>query len=99
MRTMEDGQAVRSLFKVPPVRVCLGDMASDDEVVSCFVHEDRQMRGELALFRGRDQDREWIGAHERERVGVVLDSEVFRDIHVSSFAPSGLRWNALTSPY
>ena len=85
MRTVEDGQALRLLVEIAPVRVGLGDVAAEDEMISVlagfFSYDQRGVRGEGAFVRGRDEDREWIRVHERDGVGVVADSEVFGDVH------------------
>jgi hypothetical protein len=87
VRPVEDGQAVRLLFEVPPVRVRFGNVAADNEVVSRFQYERRQVRGERALFGRRDQDRERIRLHERDRVSMVGHAEMFRNVHKYFLSP------------
>jgi len=83
---VEDRQAMRLLFEMAPVRVGLGHVAAEDEVISVFADYERKVRGEGAVIGGRDKDGEWIRAHEGEGIGMVADAEVFGDVHEFSIS-------------
>jgi hypothetical protein len=78
---VEDGHAKRLLFEIAPVRIGLGHVAAEDQVVSIFADYEWKVRGERAVVSGGDEDGEWIGAHEGEGIGMIADAEVFGDIH------------------
>ena len=78
---MKNGQGVRLLFEIAPVRVGLGDVTAEDQVISIFADDQREMCGEGALVRGRDENGERICAHEGESIGMIADPEVFGDVH------------------
>ena len=78
---MKNGQAVRLLFEIAPVRVGLGDVTAEYQVISIFADDEREMRGEGTVVSGGDEDGEWIRAHEGNGIGMVTDAEVFGDVH------------------
>ena len=82
VRAMKDGQAMRMLLKVVPVRVGLRDVAPENEVISIFADDDWDVRSEWTVVRARDENHERVGAHESDRAGVVTDAEVLGNIHV-----------------
>ncbi len=85
---VEDGEALRLLIEVTPVRVGFGDVAAEEEMVPGFADNERGVGGEGAIGRGGNQDGERVRVHEGEGVGVVADSEVFGDIHGLIFSYS-----------
>ena len=78
---MEDGEALRILFEIAPVRVSLGDVAANDELVTGFADDHGNVAGERAVVGGRDEDHKGIRLHERDGGGVVTDNEMFGDVH------------------
>jgi len=78
---MKNRQALWLLLEIAPVRVGLGDVTAEDQVISIFADDQRKMGGEGALVRGRDENGERICAHEGEGIGMIADAEVFGDVH------------------
>src|ERR1035441_9777899 len=82
---VEDRHARRMHFEMAPVWIRFGHVATDQEATFLLVDEDGKVRGEGAVVRDRDQDRERIRAHKRNSIGVVVHSEVFGNVHVVFF--------------
>ena len=81
---MKDGEALRILFKITPVRVRFGDVPANDEFVSIFANDHRDVAGEGAVFVSGHQDDKGIRLHERNGCGMVTDYEMFGYVHGSS---------------
>ena len=77
---MKNCQAVRLLLEIAPVRVGLGDVAAEDEVIPIFADDEREMRSERTVVGGGDEDGKWIRAHEGEGIGMIADPEMFGDV-------------------
>ena len=66
---------------MPPVRVRLGYVATDDHAFSIIANDHRNVRGERAVGSAGDEDGERVRAHERQCGAVATDSEVFGNVH------------------
>src|SRR5215472_1146075 len=81
VRTVEDHQAGRFVLQISPVRVGLGDVTADGEMITGFTDYHRNMRGEGAIVCRGDQNGEWVGPHEGQSCGTIFDAEMFGDVH------------------
>ena len=81
VRSMEDGQAMRLLLKVAPVRIGLGNVAAENELLSIFADDDWDVRSEGTVIGARGKNDKRVGAHKSDRAGMVTDTEVLRDVH------------------
>ena len=88
---MKNGEALRLLFEVAPVRIGFRHVTAEDEMVFGFVHYNRDVARERAIVHARNQDYEWVRAHEGESIGMVAYAEMFGDVHGSflSLQPDG----------
>jgi len=50
-------------------------------MIAGFADDHWNMRGEGTFCGIRDQDREGVRAHERQRGGAIFDPEMFGDVH------------------
>ena len=90
MRAVENGHARGIELEMTPVRVGFGHVAPEDEMIFFLLNEHREVGGEGGVVRGRDEDREWIRMHECDGISVVMHTEMFGNVHVVFFCPSGL---------
>jgi hypothetical protein len=80
---MKDGQALRLLFEIAPVRVRLSHVPTKYGFPSHFEHGERKMRREWPGLGGGDQNGKGIGAHECNRIPLVAQTKMLWDIHRS----------------
>lgn len=81
-----------------PVGVGFGDVATEDEMTFFLLDKYWEVRGEGGVVRGRDEDRERVGMHKGDGIGMVMHAEMFGNVHVIFFHPFGLGSYRLASP-
>src|ERR1700752_4335329 len=69
------------VLQITPVWVGLGDVPADRQLIGRFSDNHRNVGGERAFVGIRNEDDEWIGAHERQSSSAIFIAEVFRDVH------------------
>jgi len=80
---MKNGQALRLLFEIAPVRVRLSHVPTKYGFPFHFEHGERKMRPEWPGLGGGDQNGKGIGAHECNRIPLVAQTKMLWDIHRS----------------
>ena len=80
---MKNGQALRLLFEIAPVRVRLSHVPTKYGFPFHFEHGERKMRREWPGLGGGDQNGKGIGAHECNRIPLVAQTKMLWDIHRS----------------
>ena len=81
VRAVKNGQALRLLLEVTPVRIRFGDVAPNDKLLPRLAYGEGCVSSERAVVCARDEDGERVCPHESDGVGVVMHTEMFGDVH------------------
>ena len=81
VRPVEDRQALRLFLQIAPVRIGLGDVPADDQLIASLAKHNGGMSGEWPLRAIGHDNHKRIRPHERQGVTVLANAKMFRNVH------------------